>query len=89
MEGLKKQFCDIFELSPEVVLDLPLLMMVGQQKIYLENHKGIALYQADEVKIRVKSGYLIVTGQDLVIEEIQTDHLSLSGKLTGLNYEQG
>jgi sporulation protein YqfC len=89
LDYFKKQFTDLFDLSAEITMDLPLIMLVGQQKLYIENHKGISLYMSDKIKIRVKPGYVIITGSELVIGEIKTENLSISGQISGIFYEKG
>lgn len=89
MDYIRKQFTDIFDLSPEITLDLPLVMLVGQQRLYIENHKGITLYNPDKIKIRVKSGIITLTGKGLMIEDIKTENLSISGQIEGIFYDKG
>ena len=87
MKLLKEQFSDLFELPNEIILDAPLIMMVGQKKLYIENHKGIALYQQDKLKVRLKVGNILIEGKDLLISEINTEYLFISGIIVSLNYE--
>ena len=87
MASFKTQFSDVFELPEEILLDAPLIMLVGKRKIYLENHKGIALYQKDLIKVRVKSGILIIKGDKLKIEEIESENIYIQGKINELAYE--
>lgn len=88
MDKIKKQFLDIFDLSPEIILDLPLIMLVGQQKLYIENHKGIKNFDSDKIKISINKGYLIFTGKELVVEEIREDCLFISGSIVMIQYEK-
>ncbi|AZO95011.1 YabP/YqfC family sporulation protein [Halocella sp. SP3-1] len=88
MDKIKKQFLDIFDLSPEIVLDLPLIMLVGQQKLYIENHKGIKNFDSDKIKISINKGYLIFSGKELVVEEIREDCLFISGNIVMIQYEK-
>ncbi len=87
MVSLKDRFSDYFELPDEIVLDAPLIMLIDQKKLYLENHKGVALYQSDLIKIRVNSGYFIIKGDRLAINEIEAESIFVSGKITGIKYE--
>lgn len=88
MDKIKKQFLDIFDLSPEIILDLPLIMLVGQQKLYIENHKGIRNFDSDKIKININRGYLIFSGKGLVVEEIRKDCLFISGSIVMIQYEE-
>lgn len=87
MEKLQKHLAKLFDLTPDVVMGLPLIMLIGQEKIYLENHRGLNLYQKDKIKIKIKGGFLLVKGQSLIIEEIASDSLSITGKIDTLSYE--
>ncbi len=89
MNRLKKQFIEIFDLSPEIVLDLPLVMMLGGQRLFLENHKGITHYHKKEIRIKIKEGFLLLTGEDLTVNEIKSDSLFISGRIKGIYYHTG
>ena len=88
MDSFNNILKEIFDLPGEVMLDLPLIMMVGQEEFYLENHKGIALYQTDLIKIRVKLGFLVIVGADLNIRNIKSHTLQVTGKIDEISYEK-
>ncbi len=87
MNKLRSQFIEIFDLSPEIAMDLPLIMMVGDGKIYIENHKGISLFQDKEIKIKINKGFIIFKGEDLIVGEINSESITISGKILSLSYE--
>ncbi|MFW6305812.1 MAG: sporulation protein YqfC [Bacillota bacterium] len=87
MDKLKRQFIEVFDLSPEIAMDLPLIMMLGKEKIYLENHKGVSHFSDEELKIKIKSGFLVINGKKLIINEINSDYLSISGNIISVSYE--
>ncbi len=89
MTSFKEYFSDFFELPDEVILDAPLIMIVGRRKMYFENHKGIAVYQDDLIKIRIKSGYFMIKGKNLEIEEIAPENILVSGEIKSLDYDNG
>ena len=65
MDKLKRQFIRVFELPADIIMDLPLLMLVADNKLYLENHKGISYFQSEEIKIKIKSGFIILRAEPL------------------------
>lgn len=87
MDKLKRQFIEIFDLSPEIAMGLPLIMMIGDSKVYLENHKGISHFQDKEIKIKINNGSLIFKGKDLLVDEINSESISISGNILSLSYE--
>jgi len=86
LKSLKSQFGDFFELPEEVILDFPLIMLVGPKKLFLENHKGITLYQKDLINIKIDSGFLKIKGNDLEINEIESNKIYISGYISGIEY---
>lgn len=87
MDKLKKHFLGVFDLPSEITMDLPLMMLVGNNKLFLENHKGISSFQNDEIKVKTKQGYILINGERLSISEIDTESLTISGKLYSIFYE--
>ena len=87
MSSFKEQFGNFFNLPEEIILNRPLIMLVGEKKLYLENHNGIALYQKDLIKIRLKIGILEIKGDKLEIEKIEAVDLLISGDINSLAYK--
>ncbi len=84
--SFRDQITDIFELPPEVINNVPLLMIMGQKKLYLENHNGIAHYQNEMIKIKVNKGQLVIKGRQLEIKKINTEEIIISGTLINLDF---
>ena len=87
MNFVREQLIDFFELPEEIIGDLPLLMLAGPGKLYLENHRGIAVYHREKVKIRINRGYLVIEGEKLEVEEIQQDNLQITGLIEKLLFD--
>ena len=49
--GFGKGMAEKLDLPKEVVLDLPLVSMVGQDEVTVENHKGLLEYSAETIRI--------------------------------------
>jgi len=88
MNYFREQLMEIFELPPEVIIDAPLIMIAGKQNLHIENHKGISFYKDDLLKIRIREGFLVVQGNNLMIKEINRDYIQISGKMQGFFYEK-
>lgn len=77
MDKLKRQFLGVFDLPVEITMDYPLMMIVGNNKLFLENHKGLSSFQKDEIRIKTKQGDIIISGERLSINEIDTESLTI------------
>ena len=49
--------------SPDVMMDLPRITMVGRLHIYIENHRGLLLFSEEEVRLMLKQGQCIISGK--------------------------
>lgn len=78
---------ELFELPPEVVLDLPRLTLAGNLQLLVENHRGVVAYDDTEIRIGVNNGELVVRGQNLQIKNLFAAELLIKGEIEGLDYE--
>lgn len=86
MVRLGERFVDLFELPKEILLHLPLLVLFGDQSIYIENHRGIGLFGEEKIQIVVESGEVIIRGEALVIQEIHPQTLRIQGRIQGITF---
>lgn len=78
---------DIFELPPEVILNMPLITLTGKERLTIENYTFLTEYSAIQVKISTKAGCLKIEGNNIKIEEITNDAILLRGCFFKLEYE--
>lgn len=71
----------------DVVLDIPKIMITGDEEITIENHKGIVTFGEEEIKLRSNSGTISLKGRGLEILFIGGSTIILGGKFKGVNYE--
>lgn len=81
---MRSLFTDILELPEEISLDLPKIVLLGNQRLSVENHKGIISYGKNEVKLRVNDGYLVALGNNFVLKGINQTDLFLQGEILNL-----
>lgn len=63
---------------------LPIVELVGQGRLLIENHQGVMSYAPKEIKIKVSYGCVIVAGSDLQLMEMSRVKLAICGKIDGL-----
>jgi len=80
-EKLKNKFANLFELPKDVVLDLPHISMVGNIEFHLENHKGIIEYEENLIRIRIHKGQVLISGKELMIEELTKVEVKIKGHI--------
>ncbi len=85
-EKFKAKIADFLELPSDVILDLPRLVLMGNQRLFLENHRGIVEYTNEVVRIDTPAGEVKITGKRLNILMIAKEEIMLEGELSKLEW---
>lgn len=73
-----------FHRRENVISLLPVLELVGQRRLLIENHQGVLSYAPDEIKIKVSYGCITVVGNELQLMEMSRVKLAICGRIDGL-----
>ncbi|MBE3596627.1 MAG: sporulation protein YqfC [Hydrogenibacillus sp.] len=74
------------EWPPDVVSDLPRVTTVGAIHVYLENHRGLSFFSAEEIRFRTALGELCVQGDELVIRALNKAEAFIEGKIRAVRF---
>lgn len=80
-KGLKRNMTKALELPKEVVLNLPLLSLVGREELTIENYKGIIEYSDGRIRINTNVGIIKIEGRSLFLQHITAENIVITGKL--------
>lgn len=90
MRRLKKKLNEwtsqVIDLPPDVTLDLPRITLIGNQRIMIENHRGLVHFSSEQLKLAVHNGILELQGSELMICTISTDEISIEGEINEFKY---
>lgn len=84
--SLKEKFSEILDLPKEIVLNIPKLTIVGNGDMMLENYKSIIEYDNSRIRINTGIGVVRITGSRLLIKEITSEDIIISGDIQGLEF---
>ncbi|MDR2939978.1 MAG: sporulation protein YqfC [Clostridiales bacterium] len=84
--GIKKLFSSMFELPKEIILNLPLITLVGSEEMSVENYKNIIEYTEEKIRVNTSCGVIKIEGSKLSIKQITQEKLYVIGKITGVGY---
>ena len=62
----------------------PIVELLGQSRLLIENHQGVLSYAPNDIKIKVDYGCMIITGRDLQLMEMSRVKLAICGRIDGL-----
>lgn len=83
---VKKQLSDFLEMPGDVIMDMPKITMVGDIKLYIENHRGIIEYSSTGVRVSVMEGEVAVAGEGLMLRNVLPDEICVEGKIKSLSF---
>lgn len=84
---IKKKIADIFDIPADILLGLPRITLIGNVQLYIENHKGITLYEKDRIRINALNGEIIIEGEDMSLRTVYTDDIYIEGNIRNIALE--
>ena len=69
------------DLPGERLPGLPLVEIVGENRVLLENHKGVIAYGNQEVRVKVSYGVICVSGSALRLACMSRQQLIIVGRI--------
>ena len=76
------------DLPEEPIPGQPIIEIVGQQRVLIENHVGVIEYGDCVVRIKVKYGAICVEGCRLELTRMTRGQLIISGKIESIKLER-
>ena len=84
--GLRKDMTEALELPKEIMLNLPLISLVGREEVTIENYKGILEYGEEVVRISTAAGILRLQGQGLCLKQLSAECMVVTGKVESIQF---
>ena len=86
---LKTHITDISGMPKDVILGVPLVTVIGQSEICVENYRGILEYTDRLIRIQTKQGKIHIVGTHLQIEYYTNDEMKVIGHFDMLEFHEG
>lgn len=86
-EGFLEKAARKLEMPAEVVAGLPRVEIKGCREVYIENHRGLLLYEQNEMHVNGGQVVVKLTGQGFVIKAMNATELRVEGLLFGVEFE--
>ena len=68
---------------------IPVLELMGDSRVLIENHDGVIAYGDTCICVRVKNGKLTVMGDGLALAYMSRCQLTITGKIIEISVERG
>ena len=67
----------------------PLVELCGENRVFIENHRGICRYGTEQIDIRVRFGSICVSGIGLRLCKMTDEQLVITGKIHSIELLRG
>lgn len=81
IKNLKENITTNLDLPDEIILNVPLITILGRSKISIENFKNILEYSNEKIRINTSCGILKIEGSNLLLMELTKTKLLIKGSL--------
>lgn len=71
----------------DVVLGIPLIFMMGNSEMRIENYRGILEYTGELIRIKTKAGIIRVSGKRMGIEYYLNEEMFITGRIEKVEFE--
>ena len=72
------------DLQDEPIPGLSLVEIAGDQRVLVENHKGVIQYSPESIRIRVKFGEISISGAKMTLTRMTKGQLVICGCIDGV-----
>ena len=83
---IREKIAEAFDLPREIVLNVPRMVISGNGKLFIENHKGILAIKDEEIQITSTDFTIKISGNSLSIKEISSEAIMVDGNISGVEF---
>jgi sporulation protein YqfC len=85
-EKVKRNIASALALPKEIVLNLPMMSILGNEELTIENYKGVIEYTDDMIRVNTTKGIVRIEGRKLVLKQMTTEVISITGGIKKLEF---
>ncbi|MDF2877487.1 MAG: hypothetical protein K0S30_583 [Clostridia bacterium] len=79
--SLKEQLTEALDIPKEVITNLPVITLTGNQEIVIENFNSLIEYTAQKIRLHTKSGILVIDGIELEAKNMTAEKICIKGHI--------
>lgn len=87
-KNIVQQILDKANLQDECIPGNPVVELLGDSRILIENHRGIVEYTRNCIRIRVCYGTLGINGGNLKLRQMTAGRLLITGKIDSIDVKR-
>ena len=72
----------------DVLLGMPIVELAGDQRVLIENHRGVVEYGAEKISVKVKCGLVCICGLEMELAKMTKEQLVIVGKIGSVTIQR-
>ena len=84
--SFKEKVTNMLELPKEVILNFPVISMVGNEELHIENYKGILEYDTERIRIYTSNGIIRIEGRALSLKTMTMEEILIKGVIMKIEF---
>ena len=85
-KNFQQRMANMLDIPRDLMMDLPKIVIVGDVQVFIENHRGIIIYTAEQVKVNTTLGEVKIEGSDLTLKNILPDEIMVEGRIKSISF---
>lgn len=82
-----EQIADYCELPKDIILGAPILSLIGNREIEIDNFKKLLEYSQEKIGIQCKHYKISIVGRALEINTYSREEIKIRGIISGIFFE--
>ena len=84
---LKEKIADAVDISKNIMLGMPLVTMVGDRELTIENYAGIIEYGDEIIRIKCRAVNVSIVGKNMELKTMTEEFLYITGRFKCFSFE--
>lgn len=89
MKQLLARLANVLELHEAPRRALPLVEIMDNRSVLIENHCGVTQYSRQKIKVQTRAGYVEICGDRLRLIQMSREQLCVQGQIDSVNLFSG
>lgn len=86
LKKIRANLSDALDIPQDVLLDVPKITVLGETKIWVENHSGLLECDTDKIKMNTSLGTITVFGRGFILVKLLPTELAAEGHIDRIEF---